>query len=142
LRICIDTVIFIDILKDEFLQNQEKFYQSLETGETLITSVINIAELMPMFHGNRKELSRFLKDHRIKVMELDIESTLVASERWIRYLKRKKVRHCPSCNTPIAGRDKILTDFFIGGFALIHCDKILTRDRGIYKTYFNDLKKL
>lgn len=142
MRICIDTVIFIDILKDEYPQTQEKFYQALEERESLIASVITLAELLPQFYGDRKELSTFLNDHKIKVMEVDLESSLLASERWMRYLKNKKSRRCPSCNSPVPGRDKILADFLIGGFALTHCDQILTRDRGIYSTYFKDLKKI
>lgn len=142
MRIYIDTVIFIDILKDEYPQTQEKFYKALESGETLVTSVITVAELMPQFHEGRKDLLRFLSEHRIKVMEIDLESALIASERWMKYLKKKKARRCPSCNALVPGRDQILADFLIGGFALTHCDRILTRDRGVYKTYFNDLRKL
>lgn len=142
MRICIDTVIFIDILKDQFPKTQKKFYQSLEKGETLVTSVINVAELMPQFSGNRDELSQFLKDHRIKIMDMDLKSTLIAAERWMTYLKRKKKRLCPSCNSPIPGHNQILADFLIGGFALTNCDSLLTRDRGIYRSYFADLKKI
>ena len=140
MRICVDTVIFIDILKDEYPQTQEKFYKALEEGEALIVPVITVAELMPQFHGNRNELSTFLKDHRIEVMEVDLESALVASERWMKYLKKKKGKRCPSCKAHIPGRDQILADFLIGGFAITHCDRILTRDRGIYRKYFNDLE--
>ncbi|MGR3319094.1 MAG: type II toxin-antitoxin system VapC family toxin [Candidatus Anammoxibacter sp.] len=142
MKICVDTMIFIDILKNEYLKIQEKFYDVLKNKEMLVTSVVTVAELMPQFRGNRKELVRFLSDHNVKIMELDIESTMIASERWMRYLKKKKTRYCPSCKVAITGRDYILADFLIGGFALTHCDQILTRDRGIYKTYFADLNKL
>jgi len=139
-KICIDTVILIDILKDEYPKTQEKFYDALEDGHTLVASVITVAELMPQFRGNRKELITFLKDHHIQAREVDIESTLTASERWMRYLKKKKTKSCPSCKSTIPGRNKILADFLIGGFAVTHCDRILTRDRGIYRTYFSDLE--
>jgi hypothetical protein len=33
----------------------------------------------------------------------------------------------------------ILSDFYIGGFALCHCGAALTRDGGIYGKYFPDL---
>ncbi len=140
MKICIDTVIFIDILKDEYPKTQEKFYNALEDGHTLVASVITVAELMPQFQGNRKELITFLKDHHIKTSEVDIESTLTASERWMKYLKRKRDKLCPSCKASISGRDQVLADFLIGGFAITHCDRILTRDRGIYRTYFRDLE--
>lgn len=141
MKICIDTVIFIDILKDEYPHTQEKFYKALGEGGVLITPVITVAELMPQFHGNKNKLLTFLNDHRIKVMEVDLESALIASERWMKYLKKKKTRRCSSCKALIPGRDQILADFLIGGFALTHCDHIITRDRGIYRTYFSDLKK-
>ncbi len=38
MKICIDTVIFIDILKDEYPKTQEKFYNALEDGHTLVAS--------------------------------------------------------------------------------------------------------
>jgi len=139
-KICIDTVIFIDVLKDEYPKTQEKFYNALEDGHTLVASVITVAELMPQFQDNRKELITFLKDHHIKTMEVDIGSTLTASERWMKYLKRMRNKLCPSCKASIPGRDQILADFLIGGFAVTHCDRILTRDRGIYRTYFRDLE--
>lgn len=142
MKICVDTVVFIDILKDEYPQTQDEFYKALEEGDSLIASVITVAELMPQFGGNRKALLTFLGDHRVKVMEVDVESAFVASERWIKYLKRKKIKHCPSCNAAVPGRDNILADFLIGGFALTHCDRILTRDRSIYKTYFSDLRSV
>ena len=140
--VCVDTVVFIDILKDEYPETQEKLYRALENGDSLVTPVVTAAELMPQFQGNRKELTRFLGDHRVTIMELDLEAAFVASERWVRYLKKKKVKRCPACSAPVPGRDQILADFLIGGFALVHSDGILTRDRGIYKTYFNDLVKL
>ena len=139
MKIYVDTTIFIDILKDEYPQTQEKFYHALEAGAALITSVVTVAELMPQFRGNRRELLTFLGDHRVTVRDLDLESALIASDRWIKYLRKRMIRHCPSCNAPVPGRDQILADFLIGGFALTHCDRLLTRDRGIYRTYFSDL---
>jgi len=37
-------------------------------------------------------------------------------------------------------KQHVLSDFYIGGFALAHCKAILTRDRGIYKKYFPDVR--
>jgi hypothetical protein len=36
----------------------------------------------------------------------------------------------------LSHRAHFLSDFYIAGFASAKCDAILTRDRGIYKKYF------
>lgn len=60
--------------------------------------------------------------------------------RWTAYLKRKPKMKCPSCRQVLEQRAHFLSDFLIGGFASAECEAILTRDRGIYQTYFPDLK--
>jgi predicted nucleic acid-binding protein len=47
---------------------------------------------------------------------------------------------CPQCRAPLTKRLHVLADFIIGAHALIHADGILSRDLGIYKTYFSDLR--
>ena len=140
MRICVDTTILIDILKDEFRGSQELLYRAIAAKETLVAPTVVFAELMPQFKGNTGQIEEFLRDHKIKIESLELDSVTKAGERWMKYLKRKTRASCPHCGHRWIGKDHFLSDFYIGGFALATCDTILTRDRGVYKKYFPELK--
>lgn len=140
MKICIDTAVLIDILKDENRPFQEIFYSAVSTRETLVVPVVVFAELLPQFGGDNKLAALFLKDHQIQVESLDLEGATIAGRRWIQYLKKKTKANCRECGHPLPQKEHLLSDFYIGGFALAKCDAILTRDRGIYKKYFPELK--
>ncbi len=95
MKICVDTVILIDILKDEFKDFQEKLNAALAAKETLIAPVVVHAELMCQFVGNTKLVASFLKDHKISIAPLEIDAVGIAGARWMRYLKRKSKSKCP-----------------------------------------------
>jgi predicted nucleic acid-binding protein len=139
LRICVDTTILLDILKDEFRSFQDKLYTALARRENLISPSVVYAELMPQFKGDTKLLNEFLEEHKIIIEPLDVESVIAASEAWMRYLKRKKRVKCPQCGLRLNLKKHFLSDFHVGGFASAKCDAILTRDRGIYTKYFPKL---
>lgn len=140
MKICVDTTILIDILKDEFRNSQELLYSALAAKETLVAPVVVFAELLPQFKGNTEQVKAFLGDHAIRIESLELDSVILAGERWMKYLKRTTRSACPHCGQPWSGKDHFLSDFSIGGFALAECDTIITRDRGIYKRYFPELK--
>ena len=139
MRVCIDTAILIDILKDEFRNFQDKLYIALERGEDLVAPSVVYAELLPQFKGNTRLIDEFLSEHKIDITPLDTISAAAAAKSWMKYLKRKEKVKCPQCGHKMIFRAHFLSDFFIGGFASSKCDAILTRDRGIYKKYFPDL---
>jgi predicted nucleic acid-binding protein len=136
LKICIDTTILIDILKDEYRPFQEKLYRALEENQTLVAPSVVYGELMPLFDGDEKKVSEFLSDHKIAIEPLDTASVTAAARCWLKYLRRREKLKCTHCGQPLPQRAHFLADFLIGGYALARCDAILTRDRGIYAKYF------
>jgi len=139
LKVCVDTSILIDILKDEFRSFQDKLYTALSRRENLVAPSVVYAELMPQFKGNIKLLGEFLEEHKITIESLDVNSAITAAKAWIRYLKRKTKEKCPQCALELNLKEHFLSDFYIGGFASAKCDTILARDRGIYTKYFSGL---
>lgn len=139
MRICVDTTVLLDILKDEFRSFQDKLYKALQEKEELCAPSVVYGELLPQFKGDAGLLNEFLKEHDIRVEPLDIYSVAAAAGAWIKYLKRKTKIKCPQCGHLLDRKAHFLSDFFIAGFASAKCDSILTRDRGIYKKYFPNL---
>ena len=139
MRVCVDTTILLDILKDESRSFQDKLYVALAKKEILVAPPMVFAELMPQFKGNVGQLREFLEEHKIAIEPLDVDSVNAAAKAWMLYLKRKTKIKCPQCGRKLALKEHFLSDFYIGGFALIKCGAILTRDRGIYTKHFPTL---
>lgn len=139
MKVCVDTSILLDILKDEFREHQERLYLAISKHEDLLAPCAVAAELMPQFQGDRDLVTSFLTEHKVRIRELDLDSAMEAARRWMMYLARNTKKVCPHCGGVLALREHFLADFYIGGFALTQCDAILTRDRGIYRSYFPEL---
>jgi hypothetical protein len=60
LRICVDTTILIDVLKDDFRPIQEKLYQAIARNEQLVSPAVVFGELMPQFKGDEKQVADFM----------------------------------------------------------------------------------
>jgi predicted nucleic acid-binding protein len=139
LKVCVDTTVLLDILKDEFRSFQDKLYKALQEKEDLIVPSVVYGELLPQFKADIKLLEEFLKEHDIRIEALDRDSVAVAAKAWMKYLRRKEKVKCPQCDHILDYRAHFLSDFYIAGFASVKCDVILTRDRGICKKYFPNL---
>ncbi|WP_435548300.1 type II toxin-antitoxin system VapC family toxin [Desulfobacterium sp. N47] len=150
----LDTNIILDVLipGEPFGESSKDLLDlHLSKGKLIICEVV-FAELAAMF-PSEEEIASFLADTRTTLVYSDEKSLYMAGSRWAKYA-RKSVKNrltcgkcghpfeviCPRCRAALTKRLHVLADFLIGAHALVEADCILSRDMGIYKTYFSDLK--
>jgi len=157
LTTAVDTNIFLDILLADrrFVdRSRENLIRAGEEGRLIICEVV-MAELSSVFFRRGRgesDILSFLSDIGVELVPSSVESLFRAAEAWNLYISRRgrniicpecgrsfDVR-CPDCGRIVVWRQHIVTDFLIGAHALLHADRLLTRDRGYYGSYFPELQ--
>ena len=150
----VDTNIILDVLipGEPFGETSKQLLdRHLSRGKLIICEVV-FAELAAGFPSGQ-ELKAFLADTGMGLVYSNERALFLAGSRWAKY-SRKASKNllgcakcgraikitCPQCAAPFSKRLHVLGDFIIGAHALIHADCMLSRDSGVYRTYFNDLK--
>lgn len=127
----IDTNILLDIfLPDKkFAAKSGKLLKlAYDEGALMICDIV-YAELVPQFQ-ERQRLDETLATINVSLSSIDVDVAFLAGERWSLYRKSGGIRK------------RIITDFLIGAHALKKADRLITRDRGFYKSYFPELQIL
>jgi len=150
----VDANIIFDILipEEPFGESSKALLDRHVSMGKLVICEIVYAELAARF-PSEEELASFLADTRMNLVYSNEKSLSMAGSRWAAYARKiTKNRFscgkcgyafeaiCPQCKSVLTKRLHVLADFLIGAHALVSADCILSRDLGVYKTYFKDLK--
>jgi len=148
----VDTNVLIDLLFPSTAHRESsgiRLAQASRAGGLIIGEVV-FAELAGYF-GDEERLQAFLNAVGVQ-METSSRATLVAAGvAWLEYTRRRRLAvvcpecgvqqdlRCASCGRELRPRQHLVADLMSGAHALHHADRLLTRDRGFYATYFPDL---
>lgn len=148
----LDTNILLDVLIPDAAHGEESeraLAEAAEAGALLISEPV-YAELAAHF-AEQEPLDRLLTDTGVRLEPSGADALYRAGRAWSDYLRRRPTMlacpqcgaaqevRCDRCGAGIHPRQHVVADFLIGAHALVHADRLLTRDRGYYATYFADL---
>lgn len=149
----IDTNILLDLLTPgaPFAESSFGAIEVASNRGALVIAEAVYAELSSKFL-DEVSLDEFLLRSDIHLLPTSREALYLAGATWVNYARTRPQghvcnrcgaqtqAHCEQCEAPITLRQRVLSDFLIGAHALIHAERLLTRDRGIYGAHFPDLE--
>lgn len=149
----VDTNVLLDILipgAPHGDNSERALFEAVADGVVVVAEAV-YAELAAHF-PDQGALDGFLDETGMRLERSSAEALHAAGRAWREYLHRRpQCMICPSCGnqqdqvcsqcgTALHARQHVLADFLIGAHAFTHADRLLTRDRGYYRTYFPELR--
>ncbi len=127
----VDTNVLLDVFGADptFGQHSREALRTCITQGRLVACELVWTEVATFFSpatASRLALERLGCDFSAITMDTALE----ASKAWKSYRKQG------------GGRTRVAADFLIGAHALCQADRLLTRDRGFYRSYFKRLAVL
>lgn len=127
------TALDTNVLLDIFADNQAWRDRSLDAvrradaGGSLVICEIVFAELSQLF-SDLPSLKSLLAKLEVRVEPVGEQGCFLAGQIFHRYRQTG------------GKRDRVLADFLVAAHAKTRCGRLLTRDRGYYRTYFPKLE--
>ena len=148
----VDTNILFDVLIPDAPHgdaSERALAEAVRAGALIISEPV-YAELAAHF-PEQGELGRFLAGTGLRLDASTPDALYQAGTAWREYMRRRPTHPacpqcgasqellCERCGSSIQPRQHVVADFIIGAHALVHADRLLTRDRGYYASYFPEL---
>lgn len=124
----IDTNVLIDVFTNDRVfgtSSANALRDCLQSGALVVCDIV-LAETATAF-ADRSRLDYAMQKLQIRFLPMTEESALYAADMWRAY------------RSSGGKRKRMIADFLIAAHATCQCDRLLSRDRGFYRSYFNEL---
>ncbi len=137
----LDSNILIDILYNDsefYSSSYDALHHALRRADVVVSEPV-CAEIAANFEDG-SSLQAFLSSFEVSLVPSSPAALHRAGQAFRSYLLQRKPLRCPDCSATLDFRRHIVADFMIGAHALVHAERLLTRDRGYFRTYFPELE--
>ena len=127
MRTVLDSSVILEVVTDDptWAESSEAaLIRAIEQGGLVIGETV-LAEITPAFESG--ELESFLKSWKIQFHPTTEEAAIRAGQMYAVYLSRGGTK------------ERVIPDFLIGAHAMANGGRLLARDRGYYRDYFEGL---
>jgi len=125
----VDTNVLIDVFQADprfGKASSEALMRALDEGAAVVCDVVWVE--LAAFLGSSQQLAELMANLNVAYLPMSREAADLAGDTWRQYKSRG------------GQRERVAADFLIGAHAMAQCDRLLTRDSGFCRSYFQQLE--